>query len=368
MKYRKKIALALLAMMPAVAVNAQNTVSEKTGRMKIVTIEEHFTNADIASAIRDEVEKIAPGHSQAFNADFSSRQTMKPGQLTDIGEGRIENMDANGIDMQILSYGGPATELLSSPLAVELSRHTNDQVAAAIAAYPGRFLGFALLPMSDPQAAVVELERCVKELGFVGAMVYGTARGRFMDEPDFEPFFAKLAELDVPLYIHPTIVNTEVRNIYYDNPDPAFAARFASAGIGWHYEVGIHVMRLIFAGVFDRYPNLQVIIGHWGELLPFYMDRINAFFPATASPMEHDFKYYMLNNIYVTPSGMFSLPQLQYTIETMGVDRIIYSADYPYYPNEGAREFLENAPISQEDKEKIAHGNAERLFKISNNR
>lgn len=365
MNYAGKVILTVVALGLAVQVNAQQNI-EKPERMKIITVEEHFINEEIATAIRVEVEKIAPGHSKAFNADFGSRQTMKPEQLTDLGEGRVANMDTNGIDMQILSYGGPATELLSSPLAVELSRKANDRLAAAIADHPGRFMGFALLPMSDPMAAVTELERCVKELGFVGAMVYGTAHGRFMDEAEFDPFFAKLAQLNVPLYIHPTVVNTEVRNIYYNNADPAFAARFASAGIGWHYEVGIHVMRLIFAGVFDRYPDLQIIMGHWGELLPFYMDRLNAFFPATASPMEHDFKYYLQNNIYVTPSGMFTVPQLQYIIETMGAERILYSADYPYYPNEGARAFLENAPISREDKEKIAHGNAERLFKLIN--
>ncbi len=332
--------------------------------MKIITIEEHFLNTEITNATRSEIEKLAPSHDKAFVADFGARQTMKPEQLFDIGAGRIADMDANGINMQILSYNAPATELLPSPLALELARKANDQLAAAIAAYPGRFLGFATLPMSDPKAAAEELRRCVTELGFKGAMINGTAHGKFMDEPGFEVFFATAAELDVPLYIHPTIVKKEVRDAYYYNADPAFAARFASAGIGWHFEVGVHVMRLIFAGTFDRYPNLQVIMGHWGELIPYYMDRINAFFPASASPMKHDFKYYMQNNMYITPSGMFNLPQLQNAMETMGADRIMYSVDYPYYPNEGARDFLENAPISQADKEKIAYGNAEKLFKI----
>ncbi len=333
-------------------------------KMKIITIEEHFLNAAITDATRAEIERIAPGHAKAFVADFGSRQTMKPGQLFDIGAGRIADMDANGIDVQILSYNSPATELLPSPLAVELARQANDQLAEAIAAYPNRFYGFATLPMSDPEASAQELRRCVTELGFKGAMINGTAHGRFLDEPEFEVFFATAAELDVPLYIHPTIVKKEVRDAYYHNDNPAFAARFASAGMGWHYEVGVHVLRLIFAGVFDRHPNLQVITGHWGELLPFYLERINTFFTASASPMQHDFKYYMLNNIHVTPSGMLNLPQLQFVLETLGADRIIYSVDYPYFPNAGAREFLENTPISQENKEKIAHGNAEKLFKL----
>ncbi len=336
----------------------------KPEKMKIITIEEHFINPSMTAATRDEIEAMAPGHAKAFVADFGARETMQIGQLFDIGAGRIADMDANGIDMQILSYNAPAAELLPSPLAVELARQANDQLAAAIAAYPGRFLGFATLPMSDPEAAAEELKRCVQELGFKGAMINGTAHGRFMDHPDFEVFFAMAAELDVPLYFHPSIVNKQVRDAYYDNADPAFAARFASAGIGWHFEVGVHVMRLIFAGVFDRHPDLQIIMGHWGELIPFYMDRIDTFFPASASPMQHDFSYYMRNNIYITPSGMFNLPQLQNAIQTLGADRIIYSVDYPYYPNKGARQFLETAPLSQTDKEKIAHGNAEKLFKL----
>lgn len=366
---RITVAGVFLAMLAA-AIGAQesgtqeNKSADNSKRMKIITIEEHFLNAATTEATRDEIERIAPGHAKAFVADFGSRQTMKPGQLYDIGAGRIADMDANGIDAQILSYNSPATELLPSPLAVELARQANDQLAEAIAAYPGRFYGFATLPMSDPEAAAKELRRCVTELGFKGAMINGTAHGRFMDEPEFEVFFATAAELDVPLYIHPTIVKKEVRDAYYYNDDPAFAARFASAGMGWHYEVGVHVLRLIFAGVFDRYPNLQVITGHWGELLPYYMERVNTFFPATASPMKHDFKHYMQNNVYITPSGMFNLPQFQFALETMGADRIMYSVDYPYYPNNGAREFLEKAPINQGSKEKIAHGNAEKLFKL----
>ncbi len=375
MKTSNKILL-MLALFLTVAATAtgqqkSNTKSNKpvkstqnSNKMKIITIEEHFINAEIAAAIAPEIEKIAPGHAQSFHADFGTRQTMRPEQLFDLGATRIASMDANGIDMQILSYSGPGTELLESPQAVELARKANDQLAAAIAAYPGRFLGFATLPMSDPKAAVEELKRCVNELGFVGALINGTAHGRFMDEPEFEEFFATAAELDVPLYFHPAPIKREVRDAYYDNADPAFAARFAGAGIGWHFEVGVHVMRLIFSGVFDRYPNLQIITGHWGELIPYFSDRINTFFPVTASPMKHDFKYYMQNNVYITPSGMFNLPQFQNAMEMMGADRIMYSADYPYYPNEGAREFLENAPINQQDKEKIAHGNAEKLFKI----
>ncbi len=374
MKNSIKIMMMAASLALAVTANAQQkssatsksnkSVESTNKKMKIITIEEHFINAEISTAIAPEIEKIAPGHAQSFHADFGTRQTMRPEQLFDLGAARIASMDANGIDVQILSYSGPSTELLPSPQAVELVRKANDQLAAAIAVYPDRFLGFATLPMSDPQAAAKELRRCVSELGFVGALINGTAHGRFMDEPEFEVFFATAAELDVPLYLHPAPVKKEVRDAYYDNADPAFAARFAGAGIGWHFEVGVHVMRLIFAGVFDRYPNLQVITGHWGELIPYYMDRINTFFPATASPMKHDFKYYMQNNVYITPSGMFNQPQLQNAMEMMGADRIMYSVDYPYYPNEGARAFLENAPISQQDKEKIAHGNAEKLFKL----
>ncbi len=366
MKNSKRIIFIAIALMLCITANAQQSSksTNNSNKMKIITIEEHFLNADIIAATADEIEKMAPGHSKAFMADFGTRQVMQPGQITDIGAGRIANMDANGIDMQILSYSGPATEPLNSPASIELAKQTNNQMAGAVAAHPGRFLAFATLPINDPEAAAKELRRSVTELGFKGALINGTAHERFLDAPEFDVIFATAAELDVPLYFHPSIVNKQVRDVYYNNADTAFAARFASAGIGWHYEVGVHVMRLIFAGVFDRYPNLQIIMGHWGEMLTPYIDRFNTFFPATASPMKHDFKYYMQNNIYITPSGMFNVPQLQNAMDILGADRIMYSADYPYYPNEGAREFLENAPISQQDKEKIAHGNAEKLFKI----
>ncbi len=332
--------------------------------MKIITVEEHFINPALQQAIMPEIERLAPSHLKAFSPEQGFHSNMDFAAITDIGEGRIANMDGAGLDMQVLSCNGPSAELLLSDEAIPLVRQVNDQLAAAVAVHPDRFAGFAALPMSQPAAAVTELRRCMSELHFKGAVINGTVHERFLDEPDFEPVLAAAAELDAPLYLHPSIINRNVRDAYYTFADPAFTSRFASAGYGWHVETGIQAVRLILSGVFDRYPNLQIILGHWGEMIPYMMDRINHSFSGTATPTKHDFEYYIRNNVYVTPSGLFNMPQFTNTLEMVGADRILYSVDYPYYKNEGAREFLENAPISQDDKEKIGHLNAEKLLKI----
>jgi uncharacterized protein len=239
----------------------------------------------------------------------------------------------------------------------------NDQLAAVVAAHPDRFAGFATLPTPDPKAAAAELERAVRQLGFKGAMINGRAGdNRFLDDPRFSPILEKAETLDVPIYIHPTWASKAVRDDYYGGFDPDTSARFACAGWGWHVETGIHALRMILAGILDRYPRLQIILGHWGELIPFYLSRLDQL---------HEFKHlkrrmsdYFLQNFYVTPSGMYTIPPLLLTLETIGADRIMYSVDYPYVIDEHARTFLENAPISHADNEKIAHGNAERVLKI----
>ncbi len=331
--------------------------------MKIITVEEHFINPMAQKACAAEVEKLAPSHAKAFSPEQGFPSNMSFENIADIGELRLADMDANGIDMQVISCNSNI-ELLLTDEAIKLSHMINDQLYEATQAHPTRFAGFAALPISNPTAATCELKRSVTKLGFKGALFNGTAHERFLDEPEYESFLAMTAELDVPLYLHPGIVNHNVRDAYYHYDDPAFAARLASAGYGWHVETGIHALRLILSGVFDRYPNLQIILGHWGEMIPYMMERINHNFSAGAAKTKHDFEYYMHNNVYVTPSGLFNMPQFENTLTMMGADRILYSVDYPYYLNKGAREFLENAPISQEDKEKIAHGNAEKLLKL----
>jgi hypothetical protein len=274
-------------------------------------------------------------------------------------------MDATGIDVQVLSYGSPGTQVLPASEAVPLAREANDQLAAAIGAHPDRFAGFATLPTPDPQAAASEFERAVRQLGFVGAMINGRTQDRFLDDPRFRPILEAAVSLDVPIYLHPTIPSQAVQDAYYAGLDPAVSPIFATSGWGWHLETGIHALRMILAGIFDRYPRLRLILGHWGEMIPFYLARVDAALTPRSKHLQRPVAEYFEQQVYVTPSGLYTLPPFLLSLQIVGADRIMYSVDYPYIAGEQARTFLETAPISPSDKEKIAHGNAEQVLKLS---
>ncbi|HTK09810.1 MAG TPA: amidohydrolase family protein [Ktedonobacteraceae bacterium] len=329
--------------------------------MKIIALEEHFRNAAIDEAMRKHIPLDQKDIFDKALASFTSQIS----QARDLGAERLRQMDATGIDMQVLSYGSPGTQILPASEAVPLARDANDQLAAAIAAHPERFAGFATLPTPDPEAAASELERAVQKLGFKGAMINGRTGDRFLDDPSFRPLLEAAVALDVPLYLHPTIPSRAVQDAYYSHLDPAISGVLATAGWGWHMETGTHALRMIVAGVFDQYPRLQLILGHWGEMIPFYLARVDGMMTPVTKHLQRRVSDYFLQQIYVTPSGMFTLPPFLLTLQIMGADRIMYAVDYPYIAGEQARTFLETAPISPADKEKIAHGNAEKLLKIS---
>jgi uncharacterized protein len=331
----------------------------KGREMKIIALEEHFCNA----AIEEAVKKHSPEYQQ-FSQTMPADAHLSS-QLEDLGADRLKHMDAMGIDVQVLSYVAPGLQALPASEAVPLAREVNDQLAATIAAHPDRFAGFATLPTADPQAAAVEFERAVQKLGFVGAMINGRTQDRFLDDPQFRPLLEAAVALDVPLYLHPTIPSKAVQDAYYAGLDPAVSALFATSGWGWHMETGIHALRLILAGIFDHYPRLQLILGHWGEMIPFYLARVDERLSLVSKHLGRRVSEYFLQQFYVTPSGMFTLPPFLLTLQIMGADRIMYAVDYPYMPGDQARTFLETAPISPTDKEKIAHGNAENLLKMS---
>jgi predicted TIM-barrel fold metal-dependent hydrolase len=205
----------------------------------------------------------------------------------------------------------------------------------------------------------------VRSLGFKGAMINGTTNGRFLDDPSFLPILERAVVLDVPIYVHPEVPPAAVREAYYSGFDPAVNFSLSTAGWGWHSEVGIHALRLILAGVFDRFPSLQIIIGHMGEMIPFMLARINNVLTPVAKHLQHAVPDYFLQNFYITTSGFFTDPPLLLALQTMGADRIIFSVDYPYSANEQGRVFLDSASISPADKEKISHLNAERLLKLA---
>ncbi|MCR8560047.1 amidohydrolase family protein [Mucilaginibacter sp. BJC16-A38] len=332
---------------------------------KIITIEEHFILKSISQKVT--AFNIKENGGTAPN-DLVQKELMKIGptsdDMEDVGERRLKFMDESGIDMQVLSYGaGSPQNITDKTLALELCREVNDELANLIKLHPTRFAGFATLPVADPSAAGEELNRTVNELGFKGAMLSGTFNGRFFDEPEFLPIFSKAQELNVPVYMHPGFIPPNIAAHYYQSNNwPAVAgAMFASAGYGWHLDSGIAIVRLIASGIFDKLPDLKLISGHWGELVPFFLNRLDDQLSKTLT-LDRKISGYYKSNIYITPSGLFSEAQLKYVIEELGADKIIYSGDYPYLIDKNTGRFLETAPISQEAKEKIGYKNAEKLL------
>lgn len=323
---------------------------EEAWHVRIIAIEEHCRTGEIAGADITSDRRWGSGPMQA-------RMAM----LDDLGDARLTDMDAAGIDVQVLSQTSPAAEAFEGPDAIRRVREANDRLAEAVAAHPDRFRAFAALPTSAPEEAAKELERAVHVLGFKGALINGRPQGRFMDDLAFSPIFAQAEALDVPIYLHPAPPPVEVREAYYEGFGPAVGQALATAGWGWHIETGLHALRLILGGVFDRFPRLRIVIGHMGEALPFMLARSDALLTPVAG-LQRPVREYFTENFYITTSGFFTQPPLLCALMVMGADRIIFSVDYPFSDNDQGRAFLDAAPISPADREKIAHGNVERLL------
>ena len=324
--------------------------------MKIITLEEHFEIAEIKKAVA----RFLPDAREQFYHPPTR-------QLEDLGVHRLAEMDAMGIDVQVLSHTSAGLSQIPAAEAIALARAINDQLAETVQNHPDRFVGFATLPTPDPEAAAHELERSVTVLGFKGAMIHGQTNNRFLDDPSFRPILETATALDVPLYVHPAPPSRIIQDAYYAGFDPAVSTSFATFGWGWHLDTGIHALRMILGGVFDLYPGLQIILGHWGEMIPFYLARFAEALTPAASQLQRPVADYFVQQMYITPSGMFTLPPFLLAMQVVGAERILYSVDYPFHFQEGgqARAFLENAPISPADQEKIAYSNAEGLLKLS---
>jgi uncharacterized protein len=320
--------------------------------MKLIAIEEHF----VTKEVRDEWQKDSDQEDPTHKLHFGEIEN----RLEGIGNSRLQHMDETGIDVQVLSLTSPSLHNLGSE-SINLAIQTNDYVSEIVKKTPDRFQGFAALPLFAPKEATKELERSVKNLGLKGAMLCGRTREKNLDHKDFWELFECAEKLGVPLFIHPQIPQKAVRDIYYSGFDELTDLAFSTFGLGWHYEAGIQFVRLVLARVFDRFPNLQIILGHWGEVILFYTERLASL--NRAAKFDKPFIDYIRQNLYVTASGMFSHSYLQRSIEIVGTDRLLFSADYPYQYRQGrdARNFLEATELSKEDKEKFAFANWERL-------
>ena len=273
-------------------------------------------------------------------------------------------MDGAGVDMQVLSITNPGTQPLRAAEAVPLAREANDILADAVARRPDRLQAFATLPTPDPEAAAEELVRAVTELGMVGAMLFPRTGDRYLDHEMFRPIFAAAASLGVPIYLHPQLPPAAVRDACFGGFDDELNLLLASGGWGWHSDAGLAALRLILAGTFDRHPDQQLILGHWGEMLGVgFTDRANVLSGRGSVGLKRSIAGYITGNVIVTAGGVFSHRMLQSALSTVGADRILLALDDPFHPvtDGGARTFLETAPISPDDKAKIAYVNATRL-------
>lgn len=372
--------------LPKIGTNASEGASEarksaplaqgntRSKPMKIIAVEEHLQSPSLARASmpamlqqapylsdwgKDVADKITdPSRPQVIASDLSL------GKLLDTDENRLREMDEYGIDMQMLSYAG-IPQAIEGKESLHLIQAANDLLAEKVRANPNRFGGFATLPWHDVEAAGAELERCIK-LGLKGVLINGRPNvADFLDHERYLPILRRLSDWHVPLFLHPGLPLAHVQQAYFSGFNREVTARFSMFAWGWHNECGIQLIRLILAGVFDKCPNLQVISGHWGELVPYYLQRLDDSIPQEATGLSRTITQTYREHVYLTPSGMLSLPHLAFAQSIVGTDRILFSVDYPYLSLNGARNWLESLPLTQEEKEKIAYKNTEKLFKLT---
>jgi predicted TIM-barrel fold metal-dependent hydrolase len=327
--------------------------------MRTIALEEHCLTPELKELLGPQIHPYYAVH--RWPPALETR-------LMDIGEGRIAEMDAQGIDVQVLSSAQPGLEHSPADKAVPVAKAFNDRVAEATKAHPTRLAAFAALPTADPNAAANELNRAVTELNFKGALVNGRTQERFLDDQFFWPMFESAEALGVPIYLHPMPPPKAVYDVYYAGFGDAVGFMLAAPAWGWHIETGLHALRLILAGVFDRFPALQMIIGHMGEAIPFMLARIDEVLrgrtsldPATTKT-ELSIPEYFQRNFHITISGIFTDPPLRCAIDTLGIDKIMFAVDHPFSDGAVAKRFLEQAAISDHERQQIAHKNAERLL------
>ncbi|MGE3246151.1 MAG: amidohydrolase family protein [Beijerinckiaceae bacterium] len=329
--------------------------------MRIIALEEHYGVAELMKKIDPDL-IVKRGYPRP---DAPSTRPQIEANLVDLGESRIADMDKHGITMQVLSTSGPGSDLLPPADAAAWARDCNDILADEIKKRPDRYAGFAHLPLSDPDAAAKELERCITKLGFKATMVNGTTDGKFFDDPRFEPIIATCEKLDIPLYVHPGIPPAAVREAYYSNLPGPMPTILSRAGYGWHTEAAIHIIRLCLAGVLDKHPKLKVVIGHQGEGLPAALTRFDEQFgPLSPKFLQRTVTEMLHDQLHITTAGFYSVPAFNMLLQTFGIDKLMFSVDYPYSQHAWARDFLDKIELSPADREKFAHGNAEKLLKI----
>lgn len=320
--------------------------------MRTIALEEHFATPAFLAG---------PGRAMAEQARAAGVGQL-PEMLADLGDERIAAMDHAGIDVQVLSLTAPGVEQSDPAEAVALARDANDRVAEAVRRHPDRFAAFAALPTSAPERAADELYRVVHEYGFVGAMINGHTQGRYLDDEFFRPILARATELGVPIYLHPTPPpQAVIEASYLGNYPPEVAQAFATSAWGWHIETATHVLRIVLSGAFDRYPDLQMVVGHMGEGLSFMLPRFQQVMSQVVR-LERPISEYFRTNLHYTFAAFNWTSTFLNLLLEVGVERILFATDHPYGSMDTARAFLDRLPVAPADRERIAQHNAERLL------
>jgi predicted TIM-barrel fold metal-dependent hydrolase len=325
---------------------------------RVIAIEEHWLTEGIDAALRAQ-----PPGARDESIAWNDRGDILP-RLFDLEEQRIAAMDAAGIDLQIVSIAPPGTNGLPAAEAIALSREANDRATAAVQRHPTRLRAMTTLPMADPDAALAELERTAGGDAHVGVMAYGRCGDRPLDDPAFDAVLGAAARLGRPVFIHPQIPPGAVREASYASLDPVLGLSLATFGWGWHMEAGLAALRLIVRGTFDRHPDLQIVLGHWGEMLLFALDRADSL-SNVATGLQRRVAEYVATNVHIATSGMFYERLLRHALDFTSIDRLLLSGDYPFH-RLGARDiaaFLEALP-DREDREKLAYANAASLYRL----
>ncbi|KAL4874372.1 hypothetical protein BJY04DRAFT_212117 [Aspergillus karnatakaensis] len=321
----------------------------------LLALEEHYYSSAIFDSIGETFQRTL--HAVPGLAD----------QLRGVGDERIQAMDRGNVAFQVVSHsftpGGPSAEDC---------RSGNDELAADIAriSEPHRFAAFAVLPVADPVESATELNRTVSELGFVGALIDNHADGKHFDGPEYDVLWAQASDLDVPIYLHPTWPSAQMREHYLGSYSMPVAISLGGPGWGWHPDVGLHVLKLFAAGVFDRFPKLKIVLGHMGEMLPFMLERASDMSTRWGGwgPRDRPLRQVWDENIWITTSGSWSLAPLKCILHNTKIDHIMYSVDYPFESNERGLEWFKELEASglltEEQLEMVAYRNAEKLLKV----
>lgn len=316
-----------------------------------IALEEAFSAPSTKTYLKYTLEQVPEENREAFT------------EILEDFDDRLEAMDEAGIDIFVLSQTSPGVQRETvAATAVDNARAANEFLYEKVQEHPDRYRGFAHLPLQDVDAASQELSRCVKDLGFVGAMINGNSSGVYLDDKMFLSFWETVAKLDVPVYIHPADP-VEQPFVLKDYPI------MQGALWGWTSDNSAHFLRLLFSGLFDLYPNLTIILGHMGETLPYFAWRIDSRYDAMkASPGSPQLKKqpsdYFRSNLIITTAGVCQDSSLQCAIDVMGEDRVLFSVDYPYEKTDETVEWIENTPLKGGQREKICYQNAERVLKL----